>query len=106
MTTTAIKPASKYVKYNNKIANNPATSESHEVRYSLIATTLLFLVFLFAPLAAVFAEALRKGIGIYFAAIIEPDTFSAIRLTFLATAISLPLNLIFGAAAAWAIAKF
>ena len=107
MTATAIQPASQYVKYSNKIAKNRATSESSAVRYSLIAVTLLFLsLFLFVPLAAVFAEALRKGVGVYFAAIIEPDALSAIRLTLLATAISLPLNLIFGVAAAWAIAKF
>ena len=107
MTATAIQPASQYVKYNNKIAKNRATSESSAVRYSLIAVTLLFLsLFLFVPLAAVFAEALRKGVGVYFAAIIEPDALSAIRLTLLATAISLPLNLVFGVAAAWAIAKF
>ena len=107
MTATAIQPASQYVKYSNKIAKNRATSESSTVRYSLIAVTLLFLsLFLFVPLAAVFAEALRKGVGVYFAAIIEPDALSAIRLTLLATAISLPLNLVFGVAAAWAIAKF
>ena len=107
MTATAIQPASQYVKYSNKIAKNRATSESSAVRYSLIAVTLLFLsLFLFVPLAAVFAEALRKGVGVYFAAIIEPDALSAIRLTLLATAISLPLNLVFGVAAAWAIAKF
>lgn len=107
MTATAIQPASQYVKYSNKIAKNRATSESSAVRYSLIAVTLLFLsLFLFVPLAAVFAEALRKGVGVYFAAIIEPDALSAIRLSLLATAISLPLNLIFGVAAAWAIAKF
>ena len=77
------------------------------MRYSLISVTLLFLsLFLFVPLAAVFAEALRKGVGVYFAAIIEPDALSAIRLTLLATAISLPLNLVFGVAAAWANAKF
>ena len=111
MTTTAtqptIQPISQYVKYGNKIAKNRATSESVAVRYSLIAVTLLFLgLFLFVPLAAVFAEALRKGFGVYFAAIIEPDALSAIKLTLIATAISLPLNLVFGLSAAWAIAKF
>ena len=111
MTTTAtqptIQPISQYVKYGNKIAKNRATSESVAVRYSLIAVTLLFLgLFLFVPLAAVFAEALRKGFGVYFAAIIEPDALSAIKLTLIATAISLPLNLVFGVSAAWAIAKF
>lgn len=111
MTTTvtqpAIQPISQYVKYGNKVAKNRATSESAAVRYSLITVTLLFLsLFLFVPLAAVFTEALRKGAGVYFAAIIEPDALSAIKLTLIATAISLPLNLVFGVAAAWAIAKF
>ena len=107
MTTNAKQPISQYVKYGNKIAQNRATSESIVVRYSLIAITLLFLgLFLFVPLAAVFTEALRKGAGVYFAAIIEPDALSAIKLTLITTAISLPLNLVFGVSAAWAIAKF
>ena len=111
MTTTVtqptVQPKSQYVKYGNKIAKNRATSESAAVRYSLITVTLLFLsLFLFVPLAAVFTEALRKGAGVYFAAIIEPDALSAIKLTLIATAISLPLNLVFGVTAAWAIAKF
>ena len=96
-----------YAKYNNKIANNRATSESTWVRYSLIAVTLIFLsLFLFMPLAAVFTEALRKGFDAYFAALIEPDALSAINLTLIAAAISLPLNIVFGVSAAWAIAKF
>ena len=96
-----------YAKYNNKVAMNRATSESRVVRFSLIALTLLFLsLFLFIPLAAVFTEALRKGIEVYFAAILEQDALSAIKLTLIATSISLPLNLVFGVAAAWAIAKF
>ena len=111
MTTTVtqptVQPKSQYVKYGNKIAKNRATSEYAAVRYSLITVTLLFLsLFLFVPLAAVFTEALRKGAGVYFAAIIEPDALSAIKLTLIATAISLPLNLVFGVTAAWAIAKF
>ena len=96
-----------YAKYNNKIANNRATSESNLVRYSLIAVMLIFLsLFLFMPLAAVFTEALRKGFDTYFAALIEPDALSAINLTLIAAAISLPLNIVFGVSAAWAIAKF
>ena len=110
MTTTTITTAPKttqYAKYNNKIANNRATSESTWVRYSLIAVTLIFLsLFLFIPLAAVFTEALRKGFDAYFAALIEPDALSAINLTLIAAAISLPLNIVFGVSAAWAIAKF
>ena len=77
------------------------------MRALLIAVALIFLtLFLFVPLAAVFAEALRKGWDAYLAAIVEPDALSAIRLTLLTAAIAVPLNLVFGVAAAWAIAKF
>jgi len=58
------------------------------------------------PLVAVFAEALHDGIGKYFAAVTDPDAWSAIRLTLLVAAIAVPLNLLFGLCAAWAIAKF
>jgi sulfate transport system permease protein len=107
MTTSTTQTVSQYAKYNHKVASNRATSESMLIRYLLIGTTLLFLsLFLFIPLAAVFTEALRKGFETYFAAIVEPDAVSAIQLTLIATAISVPLNLIFGVSAAWAIAKF
>ena len=107
MTTSTTQTVSQYAKYNHKVASNRATSESTLVRYFLIGTTLLFLsLFLFVPLAAVFTEALRKGFETYFAAIVEPDAVSAIQLTLIATAISVPLNLVFGVSAAWAIAKF
>jgi len=93
--------------YNKKVARSRATSEPAWVRWSLIAASLLFLsLFLFIPLAAVFTEALRKGFGAYIAALVDPDALSAIKLTVIAAAISLPLNLVFGVAAAWAIAKF
>ncbi len=73
----------------------------------LIAVALAYLaLFLFVPLAAVFVEAFKKGAGFYFAAISEPDAIAAIQLTLLAAAIAVPLNLVFGVAAAWAIAKF
>jgi sulfate transport system permease protein len=73
----------------------------------LVAIALAYLaVFLFLPLFAVFLEALRKGVQVYWAAITDPDAASAIRLTLLAAAIAVPLNLVFGVAAAWAIAKF
>ena len=58
------------------------------------------------PLAVVFIEALRKGWQVYLAAIVEPDALAAIKLTLLAAAIAVPLNTVFGVAAAWAIAKF
>ncbi|MDF1484451.1 sulfate ABC transporter permease subunit CysW [Ramlibacter sp. H39-3-26] len=83
------------------------TTEAPWVRNTLIGAALLFLgLFLVLPLAAVFTEALRKGAGAYFDALREPDAWSAIRLTLITAAISVPLNLVFGVAAAWAIAKY
>lgn len=99
--------ASQYTRYNSRVASNRATSEVPWIRWSLIAVALVFLsLFLFVPLVAVFTEGLRKGLGAYFAAITEPDALSSIKLTLIAAAIALPLNLVFGLAAAWAIAKF
>ena len=84
-----------------------ATAEPAWVRRTLIGITLAFLaLFLFVPLASVFYEALKKGLDVYLAAITEADARSAIGLTLLAAAISVPLNLVFGVAAAWCIAKF
>ncbi|MFO1425188.1 MAG: sulfate ABC transporter permease subunit CysW [Candidatus Competibacteraceae bacterium] len=84
-----------------------ATTEPRFVRVALVTVALGFLtLFLFVPLAAVFYEALRKGIGVYLAAITDPYALAAIRLTLLSVAIAVPLNLAFGVAAAWAIAKF
>lgn len=84
-----------------------ATEESPLVRWGLIALSVGFLgLFLFVPLAAVFAEALRKGWGAYLASFNDPHCWSAVRLTLLVTAIAVPLNLAFGLAASWAIAKF
>jgi len=78
-----------------------ATTEPAWVRRLLIGIALAFLaVFLFVPLVAVFVEALKKGVDVYLAAISEPDAVSAIKLTLLAAAISVPLNLVFGIAAA------
>jgi sulfate transport system permease protein len=77
------------------------------VRWLLTAIALLFLAFfLVLPLAAVFAEGLRQGVGAYLAAFKEPEALAAIRLTLLTALISVPANLVFGVAAAWAIAKF
>ena len=84
-----------------------ATTEGAWVRWSLIAVAVVFLgVFLFMPLAVVFASALAKGVSVYFAALREPDALAAIRLTLIAAGIAVPMNLIFGVAAAWAIGKF
>jgi sulfate transport system permease protein len=92
--------------------NRPATARrvTHDpawVRWTLTLVALGFLgLFLFVPLAAVFAEALRRGFGPYFAAFKNPDALAAIRLTLTVAVISVPLNLVFGVAASWAIAKF
>jgi len=84
-----------------------ATLEPALVRVLLIGGALAFLtLFLFVPLVAVFAEALKKGWSVYLDALSEPDAWSAIRLTLLTAAIAVPLNLVFGVAAAWTIAKF
>lgn len=82
-------------------------SEPLAVRLLLIGVTLAFLsLFLVLPLVVVFTEALRGGIGAYLAAVTEPDARSAIFLTLTVAAIAVPLNLVFGVAASWAIAKF
>jgi sulfate/thiosulfate transport system permease protein len=83
------------------------TSESPWVRFSLIGAAVAFLVlFLVLPLLSVFSEALARGIEAYLSALADPDTGSAIRLTLLVAAIAVPLNLVFGVMAAWAVAKF
>ena len=82
-------------------------TESAGARALLIAVALGFLLlFLLLPLIVVFAEALRLGLGSYWAAITEPEALAAIRLTLLTALIVVPLNAIFGIAAAWAITKF
>ncbi len=88
----------------------PATARLEKQPWTawlLITLALVFLgVFLLLPLAAVFTEAFRKGAGAYFASFREEDALSAIRLTLLAAGIAVPLNLVFGLAASWCIAKF
>jgi sulfate/thiosulfate transport system permease protein len=76
-------------------------------RYALLAVALTYLLGLVAmPLLVVFAEALSKGIGPYLNALLDPNALAAMRLTLLTAAITVPLNLVFGVMAAWAIAKF
>lgn len=89
-------------------ADRPAhLTEPRWVRGILLFLALGFLaLFLLVPLAAVFYEAFRKGWALYLDAIVEPDALAAIRLTLLVAAIALPVNLVFGVAAAWAITKF
>ena len=83
------------------------TTEPAWVKWTLIGIALSFIfLFLILPLAAVFTEALRKGFDAYWQALKEPDAWSAIRLTLITAAIAVPLNLVFGVAAAWCIAKY
>jgi sulfate transport system permease protein len=84
-----------------------ALIEPAPVRWLLIGATLLLLgVFLLLPLIVVFAQAFKAGVGAYFSALTDSDTLSSIRLTLLTAAIAVPLNTLFGIAAAWAITKF
>jgi sulfate transport system permease protein len=88
-------------------ASSPAITEPWPVRVLLIGVALAFLtLFLFIPLATVFHHALAKGFSTYLAALREPDALASVRLTLVAAAISVPLNVVFGVSAAWAIAKF
>jgi len=83
------------------------TGEPVWVRWILIAVALLFLgLFLVVPLVAVFAQAFAKGAGFYLHTLADPMTLSAIKLTFIAAGVAVPMNCVFGVAAAWAIAKF
>ena len=83
------------------------TTEPAWIKFILIGLALTFMFFfLVLPLAAVFTEALRKGLEAYWASLQEPDAWSAIRLTFITALIAVPLNLVFGVSAAWAIAKY
>jgi len=84
-----------------------ATSETAAVKWTLIAIALLFIVVvLILPLITVFTQAFRKGAEVFIASIVDPEALSAIRLTLVTAAIAVPLNTVFGIAAAWAIAKF
>lgn len=77
------------------------------MRRLLVATALVFLaLFLLLPLVAVFAEALRRGVSAYWAALVEEDALAAIKLTLIVAAIAVPANLVFGMAASWCVAKF
>jgi sulfate transport system permease protein len=92
---------------HRKHAFRDAATESLTARIVLLTIAILFLAaFLVLPLVSVFVEAFRKGPEAFWEAIVEPDAISAIKLTLLVAAISVPLNLVFGVAAAWAIAKF
>ncbi|MDR0481394.1 MAG: sulfate ABC transporter permease subunit CysW [Gallionellaceae bacterium] len=91
----------------SNVALNSVTRESRGVTWLLLAIGLGYmLLFLGVPLVAVFVEAFRKGWGLYWDSLREPDALAAVRLTLITAAIVVPLNLVFGTAAAWAIAKF
>ena len=86
---------------------NVVVTEQPWVRWLLTASALSFLAFfLLLPLVAVFTEALRNGFGVYIESLREPDAIAAIKLTLITAAIAVPLNLVFGVAAAWAVTKF
>ena len=90
-----------------RFESKAATREPTLVKWAILALSLTFFaVFLLMPLVAVFVEAFRKGWETYLAALVEPDAVAAIKLTVIAAVISVPLNLVFGVAAAWAITKF
>ena len=115
------------IKAEPKPAHRPANTPAHDtamapampqhridaredapwVRFVVIAIAVGFMsLFIVLPLACVLTEALAKGVAAYFAALTNPDTLAAIRLTLLAAAISVVANMIFGIIASWAIAKF
>jgi sulfate transport system permease protein len=108
MTAIATPAATTPVRARGEPIHAPsATLEPLSVRLLLIGIALVFLtLFLFVPLVAVFVEAFKKGWQVYLTSIIEPDAVSAIKLTLITALIAVPLNLVFGVAAAWSIAKF
>lgn len=88
-------------------ATRPVTQDAPVARLAVIAMTVIFLLlFLFAPLAVVFTEALSKGYGAFHEVFSEPDAVSAVKLTLFVAALVVPANLLFGLAAAWSISKF
>ena len=90
-----------------KLQSRDATRETTWVRYTLITISLLFfLSCLILPLILVFVEAFKQGVGVYAQALVHPDTLSAVKLTLLTAVIAVPLNVVFGVAAAWCVAKF
>jgi sulfate transport system permease protein len=104
---TALAPALQLAEPVGPVRRPRATTERPLARILITSLAIGFLLlFLVLPLAAVFAEALRQGFAAYLEALIEPDALAAIRLTLLVAAIAVPANLVFGLAAAWAIAKF
>ncbi|NWK75246.1 sulfate ABC transporter permease subunit CysW [Acinetobacter sp. SwsAc6] len=90
-----------------KLQSRDATREPTWVRRTLIIIAMIFFAScLMLPLVLVFVEAFKQGIGVYLQALVHPDTLSAVKLTLLTAAIAVPLNVVFGVAAAWCVAKF
>lgn len=90
-----------------KLQSRDSTREPTWVRYTLISIALIFfLSCLILPLILVFVEAFKQGLSVYINALTDSDTLSAVKLTLLTAAIAVPINVVFGVAAAWAVAKF
>ncbi len=90
-----------------KLQSRDATREPRWVRNTLIIIAMIFfLSCLILPLILVFVEAFKQGVGVYAQALVHPDTLSAVKLTLLTAVIAVPLNVVFGVAAAWSVAKF
>lgn len=107
MAASAGKLFSRRLKSVDRGQNQSAVTERPAVRWLLTAVGLLFLaLFIVLPLIVIFTQAFSKGTGAYWDALNDPDALSAIRLTLLVAAIAVPLNMVFGIAASWAIAKF
>ena len=107
MAASAGKLFSRRLKSVDRGQNQSAVTERPAVRWFLTAVGLLFLaLFIVLPLIVIFTQAFSKGTGAYWDALNDPDALSAIRLTLLVAAIAVPLNMVFGIAASWAIAKF
>ncbi len=107
MSAGVIRPLGAARVHAARFESNPATREARWVRTAVLTLALtFFFVFLLLPLLVVFAEAFRKGWHTYIAALVEPDALSAMLLTLTAAAIAVPMNLVFGVAAAWAVTKF
>lgn len=90
----------------NSTANATRRGNALGRRLLIVAAWLVFALFLLLPLLIVVSEALKQGFGTFFTAVFEPDSLAALKLTLLAVGISVPLNLVFGVAAAWCVSKY
>lgn len=107
MTELQATPATRGIALNPAARWQRATEEPQWVRRTLIAIALVFLAaFLILPLLVVLVGAFEQGLGVWYAAVTEPDAQSAIRLTLLVVLIVVPINVVFGVTVAWAVAKF